>query len=250
MVRLVWAEVVKFRTTQVWLWMLLAAVTISALVTVGTLAPSDGVQTTDDVPNVFANANGALLSAFILGVLGVTTEFRYQTITPTVLQTPSRWAIVGAKLITYALAGFGYSAACLAVQLAIAVPWLNAKDVPFRISDPDLRRALLGLPLVFALFAVVGIGTGALLRNQVVAITAGLIFLLVIQNLIAVIPGVKHAYPYTPAGAVTSILFPSDDATIGDMQLLGPGGGVLVLLGWALVPAFIGAGYVMNRDIT
>jgi ABC-2 type transport system permease protein len=246
----VWAEYVKLRTTQVWFWLLLAAVLLSALVTVGTLAPSDGVQTTDDVPKLFANANGALLTTFVLGVLGVTTEYRYQTITPTVLGTPSRMAVVQAKLLTYALVGLIYSAACLAVQLAIAIPWLSTKDVAFRLSDPDLRRALLGLPLVFMLFAIIGIGTGALIRNQIVAITSGLIFLLVVQNLIAVIPGAKRSYPYTPAGAVTSILFPPEDATIGDVQLLGPLGGVLVLLGWALVPALIGAAYSMNRDIT
>jgi ABC-2 type transport system permease protein len=247
---LVRAEVAKLRTTQVWFWMLVAAMVLSALVTIGTLAPSDGVRSTDDVPKVFANANGALLTAFILGILGVTTEFRYQTITPTVLGTPSRWAIVGAKLITYALVGLAYSAACLAVQLAIALPWLSAKDVPFRFGDPDIRRAVLSLPLVFGLFAVVGIGIGALIRNQIVAITAGLIFLLVVQNIVAVIPGVKHSYPYTPAGAVTSILFPTDDATIGDAHLLSPAGGVLVLLGWAIVPAMLGAAYSMNRDIT
>ena len=39
---------------------------------------------------MFASSSTAYVVVFVLGVLAVTTEFRYQTITPTVLQTPSR----------------------------------------------------------------------------------------------------------------------------------------------------------------
>src|SRR5919198_228962 len=224
MIRLVHAEFVKLRTTQVWFWMLLGALGLSALVAIGSLASTGGVTTEDDVPDLFANANGALISVLVLGVLGVTTEFRYQTITPTVLATPSRWILVSAKLITYALVGLAYSLLCIGLQLAIALPWLSAKHIDFSLDDPDLRRALIGLPLVFALFAIVGIGTGALMRNQIVAVTVSLIFLLVVQNLIGVIPGVKRIYPYTPAGAVTSILYGQDEASPGGVQLLTPAG--------------------------
>jgi hypothetical protein len=248
--RLVHAEFVKLRTTQVWFWLLLGALALSGLVAIGSLASSAGVRSESDVPDLFADANGALISVFILGVLGVTTEFRHQTITPTVLATPSRSAVVAAKLISYAVAGVSYSALCEALQLTIALPWLSAKDIDFSLDDADLRRALLGLPVVFLLFALVGIGTGALVRNQIVAVTVGLIFLLVVQNVIGAIPKVKQAWPYTPAGGVTGILYAGDSARYNGVQAFGAAGSVAVLLAWALVPAIIGASISMNRDIT
>jgi ABC-type transport system involved in multi-copper enzyme maturation permease subunit len=248
-IHVVRAEFLKLRTTQVWFWMLALAVVAGSLIVVGGLA-SDSVHTARDIPDLFANANGTLLTAFVLGVLGITTEFRHQTITTTLLQTPSRWAVVAAKLFTYALVGLLYAAACAAVQLAIAVPWLSAKQIDFTLSDPDVGRAVFGPLLLFALFALIGIGVGALIRNQIVALVSGLVFILVINNIIPAIPVVKNSYAYTPAGAVTEILFPANENTPGDVHLLGSGGGVLVLLAWALIPALIGAGYSMNRDIT
>jgi hypothetical protein len=246
---LVRAEFLKIRTTQVWFWLLLAALAVSALIVIATMASAQGVISAADVPDVFATTNSASIVVFVLGILGVTTEFRYQTITPTVLATPSRWTLISAKMITYVILGALYALACLVVELAIAVPWLAAKNVPFNLGDPDLRRALLGLVLVLALLSIVGLGVGALIRNQIVAVTVGLVFLLLIQNIIVTIPYVRAAWPYTPSGAVTAILFHRSGAP-DDVSLLSPLAGVLVLLLWAFVPAVIGASYSMNRDIT
>src|SRR4051794_39293527 len=183
MIRLVRAEFVKVRTTQVWFWLLLAAVAIAVLAVLGGFL-SDGVSQKHDVPDVFATSNSASIALFVLGVLGVTTEYRYQTITPTLLTTPSRWALVTAKMIAYAILGMLYALVVIVVQLAMTLPWLAARNIPFDLHDPDLRRSIFGLFLVLALFGIVGLGVGALLRNQIVAVTVGLVFLLILQNII------------------------------------------------------------------
>jgi hypothetical protein len=248
--RLVRAEFVKVRTTQVWFWLLLAAIGIAVLAVLGGFL-SDGVATKSDVPDVFATSNSASIALFVLGVLGVTTEYRYQTITPTVLVTPSRWTLITAKMITYAVLGVLYALVVIAVQLAMTLPWLAARHIPFDLHDPDLRRSIFGLFLVLALFGIVGLGVGALLRNQVVAVTVGLVFLLILQNIIVAIPVVRQAWPYTPSGATISILYSAADASPdSEIHLLGPLGGVGVLLLWAFVPAILGAAFTLNRDIT
>ena len=248
MVRLIRAELLKLRTTQVWFWLLLASLAVGVLAAVAGVA-SD-VHEPADVALIFANANGGVIVAFVLGVLGITTELRYQTFTSAVLITPSRYAIVAAKLITYALVGAAYAVLGILVQLAIALPWLANRNIDFELSA-DVRRALVGLVITFALFALMGIGFGSLLRNQILAITLGLVFLLVIDNLIGAIPGVRHAFPYTPEGAMLSVLYPPDGDNHPDgVILLSWSGGVAVLLLWAIVPAMLGAAVTLNRDIT
>ena len=251
MLRLVRAEFVKVRTTQVWFWLLLASLGIAVLAVLGGFLSTGGVTTKHDVPDVFATSNSASIALFVLGVLGVTTEYRYQTITPTVLVTPSRWTLITAKMIAYALLGVLYALSVIVVQLAITLPWLAARNIPFDLHDPDLRRSIFGLFLVLALFGIVGLGVGALLRNQIVAVTVGLVFLLILQNIIVAIPVVRQAWAYTPSGATISILYRTEDASPdSEIHLFGPLGGVGILLLWAFIPAILGAMFTLNRDIT
>lgn len=251
MMRLIRAEFLKLRTTQVWFWLLMATVAVSGLLIVAQIAPSDGVRHPHQVPDMFASSSTAYIVVFVLGVLSVTTEFRYQTITPTVLQTPSRWAIVTAKMITYTIAGILYALVAVAVQLAVAVPWLDAKNVDIRFGSGPVQHAIVGSFAVVALFGIVGLGAGALMRNQIVAVVVGILFLLVLENVTLAIPGVRHVWPYTPAGASQAILHTtgSDHVTDG-VYLISTAGGVLVLVLWAVIPAIAGAAFTMNRDIT
>ncbi|MGH8961268.1 MAG: ABC transporter permease [Jatrophihabitantaceae bacterium] len=251
MVRLIRAEFLKLRTTQVWFWLFLAAIALSALFVIGPLASHNDVRTGADVAQMFASASIAYIVIFVLGVLGVTTEFRYQTITATVLATPSRWALITAKMISYAILGLLYAAVCLIVQLAIAIPWLSAKGIHYSLGSDQIPHALIAVFVVLALFGIVGLGAGALIKNQIVAVTVGVIFLVAIQNIFIAIPGVKHIYPFLPGGAVNAIVrVGSADSSVNGVHLMGVAGGVIVLLLWAFIPAILGASITMNRDIT
>ncbi len=104
--------------------------------------------------------------------------------------------------------------------------------------------------LVVALFGIVGLGFGALVRNQIVAVSVGVVFLLVIQNILPAIPGVKYAFPYMPGGAVAAIFTVVGSRDVNGATLFPPAGGVVLLLLWAFVPAILGAAFTLNRDIT
>jgi ABC-type transport system involved in multi-copper enzyme maturation permease subunit len=168
-----------------------------------------------------------------------------------VLLTPSRWAIVTAKMITYAIVGIGYALVAVLVQIAIAVPWLNTRNVSVDFGNGQVQHALLAVFGVLALFGIVGLGIGALLRNQIVAVVVGIVFLLVIQNVLLAIPGVKYAFPFMPAGGADAILLTNlQPGDFNGVTLFSPGVGVVVLLLWAFVPAILGARFTMTRDIT
>jgi ABC-2 type transport system permease protein len=253
MTRLVAAEFRKLLTTQVWFWMLVGTVVVAALLAVAQVAPSDGIRSEQDFPDLFAAfaSTPAYVLLFVLGVLGVTTEFRYQTITPTLLQTPSRWAVVTSKMITYAIVGVLYALVALVVEAVVGLPWLSAKNVDVHLHNGQVWHAIWGTFVVITLFGIIGLGIGALLKNQVVAVVVGILFLVVLENVLLAIPVVKHAWPYMPNGGVQAILRTSGDSdTANGVHLLSAGGGVIVLLLWAFVPAIIGASVTMNRDIT
>jgi hypothetical protein len=72
--------------------------------------------------------------------------------------------------------------------------------------------------------------------------------LLILDRILLLIPGVKYVYPYTLTGAVDAIA--GRDRRLNDVTLLHPGGGIAVLVAWALITAAVGAGITMNRDIT
>jgi hypothetical protein len=247
MIRLVRAEFLKLRTTQVWFWLLIAAIAITVVFVIASLAPHDAIKSDEDIYNVFTAGGTAYGISF---VLGVTTEFRYQTITSTVLATPSRWAIVSAKMITYAIVGAIYALICVIIQVAIALPWLSSKGWSTSLTSPHIPRTLLGVFAVVALFGIVGLGFGALVRNQIVAVTVGLIWLLILNGVLSIIPGVRVIFPYTPVGAINSVFNIVGDRSQTGYTLLTGAGGVIVLLLWAFIPAILGASLTMNRDIT
>lgn len=248
MTRLIRAELMKLRTTQVWFWLLLAALALAALLTIGPIASGD-INNSGDLADLFSGAATSYLPVFVLGVLGVTTEFRHQTITPTVLATPARWALVTAKMITYLLVGAAYAALCVLVQLAISVPWLSAKNIDVTLGSNNVPRALVSVFTVVVLFGIVGIGVGALVKNQIVAVTVGIIVIQVVNPLLGAIPKVRAVFPYTPFGGVSALLNTGARAADG-FTLLPHWGGAVVLTLWAFIPAAVGAAYTMNRDIT
>jgi ABC-2 type transport system permease protein len=252
MTGLIRAEYRKLKSTQTWFWLLLACVALTALLVIVQLATRTDLEGPGAVRDVFTSAYTAYVPAFVLGILAVTTEFRYQTITPTLLATPSRWRLITAKLISYALVGLVYALACLVVAVAIAVPWLGSKhDVDASFGHNNIWTALLGIAVIVTLYGLVGLGWGAFVRNQIVAVSVGLIYILIVEGLMQVIPYVRAVYKFLPGAGAQAIISPH--TTYGphnEYQLLGAWGGVAVLVAWALGLSILGAGWTMNKDIT
>ncbi len=253
MINQVRSEFRKLLTTQVWFWLLLASLALTGLLVWAQIGSQTDADLQAHVRDVFtAPYNpiiGAYTSAFVLGVLVITTETRHQTITPTLLARPSRWVVVGAKMITCGLVGIAYSLACTVLTLAMALPWLNSRGIDTSFGPNRVWTGLLAVFVIYVLFALFGLGFGALVRNQITAVTLGVLTLVLVQTILLIIPGVRKIYPFVPNGASASLLYPHED--LGDgISTLSVAGGVVVMLLWAFIPAIIGAGYTLNRDIT
>lgn len=171
MTALVRAEWTKL-FTRVWIGLLLGACVLTgafaALLTAFAGDPQSGlpgVGTETYERLAFATASNVVALFLILGIIGMTQEYRHRTATPTFLTTPHRGRVVVAKLVGYALVAVPLALAVLAVNYLVVVVHAGARGAVPSLTGDNLRVLVSsGLALVF--YAVIGVGLGALLRNQ------------------------------------------------------------------------------------
>jgi hypothetical protein len=253
--RLLRAELRKLLTTKLWWGMLLGALGFAALGVVGQIAsngttgnPTPPLSSPETQRSIVSSASSGYLFSIIVGIILTTTEFRHFTSRPTFLIEPRRGRVILSKLVVAAGVGLLYGLACAAVTVAIMVPWLGAKKVSIDWSSNDLLGILVRAIVVIAIYAVVGVGVGVLVRNQISAVIGAMAYLLVFETLIAIIPFVKDVYRFLP-GAAAQALIGAGGGRRGAPGLLDPLQGGLLLLAWGLALTVSGYLITVRRDI-
>ena len=249
--RLVAAEFYKLFATRLWLWLLLGSLAISALYASLAIGfadspgnPTPPLSTKEGQGTVFATAQGASTLVAVLGVIGLTGEFRHKTATATFLATPHRGRIVIAKLITYFVTGIGYAVLCFATVTAIAIPWLQAKNIEI-VMDGKVE-IFAGVVASIAMFAVVGVGIGALVRDQVATVVGLLIYLFVVEPILTRVSALEDWTRFLPGAAEDALT----QIVQTNQHLLGPWEGGVVLAAYGIVFAVAGTFFAMRRDVT
>lgn len=199
--------------------LLIAAVFISALstaVTVPILNVGSGgafgvsLETTMGVDSVYANAVSGYIFAIILGVLIMTGEFRHGTAVATFLTSPNRSLVVLAKI---AMASFaGMMLMIISTLAGFLAGWLALQSVENAASPSEnifTNMVLAGI-IAGAVLGIIGLAIGALIRNQLLAIVATLVYLFIIDPLILALE--PEAGKYLPTGLITAMLNVSIDA--------------------------------------
>jgi ABC-2 type transport system permease protein len=249
MIRLVRAEFTKLATTRVVYGMaaVMAAFAVLTVVAGMAYAGREGNPwLSADSLTMFVAAPVTLLSgaALLLGILGMTTEFRHQTVTQTFLVTPDRGRVVAAKLVAYSLAGIALALVTLAVTAAVATGWLAAKGITPSLADARLAR-IVGVALLGAgLCALVGVGIGALVRNQVAALVGTVVWVLIIEGLLMSLVNAPSLGKWLPSAPAAAAITSPGGAHLSRL------GGTLLLAAYALALAAAGTRLVVRRDIT
>ncbi|WP_409331633.1 ABC transporter permease subunit [Trujillonella humicola] len=250
---LVRSEWTKLFTTRTWLGMLLGACVLAggfaALFTA--LAGQDGaggpglpaVGTAQYEELVFSVAANASVLLLILGIIGMTQEYRHRTATPTFLTTPRRGRVIAAKVLAYAVVAVPMALAVLAVTVVVVLLYAGARGAAPSLAGDNLRT-LAASGLVLVVFTVIGVGVGALVRNQVGAIVGSLVYLNVIEPIVASIGALQGAYKWLPGGAVQAITSDFDAP-----DLLAAWQGAALLVAYGLVAAFVGTVLASRRDV-
>jgi ABC-2 type transport system permease protein len=249
MIRLVRAEFTKLRTTRL-IYGVAAAMAAFAVLTVVVGATAAGQQgnpplSADSLPMLVAGPVTLLAgAALLLGILGMTTEFRHQTVTQTFLVSPDRGRVVAAKLVAYPLAGIAIALTTLAVTATVGVGWLAAKGIMPSLLDARLAR-IVGVALLgAALCGLVGVGVGALIRNQVAALVGTAVWILIVEGLLMSLVNAPSLGKWLPSAAAAAAITSPGGAHLSRLA------GTLLLAGYALALAAAGTRLVVRRDIT
>jgi ABC-2 type transport system permease protein len=248
--RLIGAEMRKLFSTRAWLWLAGAAMALTALyvvlsITLSHLAgsPALPLDTAAGQRTLLQDGSAAEPFAAVLGALAVTGELRHRTAVFTFLATPRRARVLVAKLATNAILGGAFGAICTGLTLAVALPWLAERGIHVNLADHAIPATLIGVVAATAIFAVIGVGFGALVANQLACIVALLVYLLLLDPLLLNIGGAWHTYlPGAAADALTHV-------TQIHSHLLPAWQGGLVLLAYGGALAVAGTLALDKRDL-
>jgi hypothetical protein len=237
------AELLKLRTTRTFAALVGAATVLSLLIV--TLAATTGsVATPADIRSNLNAANPSGLLTLLLGAIGMTAEWRHRTITSTVLAAPARVRLLAAKTLAYTLAGMLLSLLVTLAIMLVGTLLLSARGAP-ALGVADLADLLWRSLLIAALFGALGVGLGAIVRNQIATVIGiVLMFFFLEPLLLALAPEVGRFAPFT--GAPNGILGGFD---LPNGELLAPGIAVAVSIAWVSATFAAGAALLRRRDL-
>jgi ABC-2 type transport system permease protein len=186
---------------------------------------------------------GLSIAQALVGVIGVqliTQEFRF-TLRPTFSAEPRRQRVMAAKAITITAGGMVIGAIAVPTGLLIGGSLLKARDFPFEYGGPGFWRATIGAVVVTAIYGLIGLGLGAVLRSPAAAITLYVVWVMLVEGIVyAVVPKVGQYAPFQ-AGAQLSSIEPIEPG-------LGALWGGLLFAAFAIVLVVTGTVLVTRND--
>lgn len=246
MTRLLGAELFKLRTTRTFYGLTGGCIALVLLITLlasllGKPGPNEPVMR-----NLMGLAGLAQAFALVLGVLAITTEFRHGTITPTLLVVPRRTRLLLAKLGASALTGVVLGLVVTIAVALIVAGITSARDIDDNATTSQVLHMVAGGTLAVGLFALIGLGLGAIVRNQVGAIIGALVYMLIVEPLSNLIPTFGDWVAKYGLGGTSGAL----SQTSGGDNVLAQVPGGLLLAAYAAILLAIGIVLVNRRDVS
>jgi ABC-2 type transport system permease protein len=237
------AELLKIRSTRTTIGLALGMIVLILLFALlsGLLIKVRHLTSSQDQLGLLALGSFAGIFSALAGIMLITSEYRYGTIRPTFLFTPRRSRVLGAKLAAGLLAGLALGIAGEALGFGIGYVILDARGIPYAPGTGQTALVLGGTVAAIALWGAIGVGLGAIVRNQVGAIVALLAWGFVVENLLqAFVPSVGQ---FAPGNAENGL------SGLTGKHLLTPAAGAATLIAWTAALAAIGAALAARRDV-
>ena len=137
--------------------------------------PGGGYPTTV-IEQSLAGAFAALIAIVVIAVMYFTSEYRRGLIRITLAATPSRGQVLAAKAVVAGGAAFAVGVVASIFCIAVGTPREKAQGLfILPVSAFTEVRVIVGTGLMLAIMAVLAVSLGALLRRSAIAITIGIV---------------------------------------------------------------------------
>jgi ABC-2 type transport system permease protein len=238
MTTLIRGELIKAITTRTIFAYAAMAVVLAVGQVLASLLPAWGdLMSQDDKKEALG---GLPLLVLLLAIVGAAGEYRHRTAAPAALVAGrDAGRLLVARAGAYAVAGAAVAALATVITLAVGLPLLADRPGPV-VSAGDVALIAGGSLVAAALLAVFGVALGALVRNQVAAVTGTLIVIFVVLPLVQALSGT--ILDVTPFGAAQGV------AGAG-LTTLSTGAAAVVLVSWTLVALVAAVVGERRRDI-
>jgi ABC-2 type transport system permease protein len=227
-----WRKLFSQRAT----WITLAAGQLLILAGVSGLLSRDHAGMPDLAARAVSHVGLVSLLSMMIGILAVAGEYRHKTIVETLLTTPRRHRVVTAKLVVAAAVALLFAIVGAALAVAAAALWLSGKGG--LTVDSALWQTIGGDIAWNVLFAALGVGLGAAVRNLAAAVGVALAWIAVVEGVIGQLIG-DSAARWLPFNAGMAL------GRVGSTDTLGQPAAAAIVAAYAL--ACVVAGYLLTE---
>jgi len=199
------SELRKLTTTRTVRWLTLGVVgmALMAVTSVSGGSAAEYAKPLTEQQFFFLNTFSRLL-LIVLGIRMVTDEFRYGTAVPTFIAAPNRTLVVASKVVVAGAAGLVMAALGQAAMFGSATAVFSMNGQELELGARGVQ-GLVGGVLAGGLWAAIGVGVGAVVRNQVVAIVGSFVWLMALEEIVRVKMGDLGGFLPGQAGFATAL---------------------------------------------
>jgi len=246
---LIYAELLKVRTTR------MLAGTVGVVLLIATALPIfyGAAAGSGDLPSLDPASLAGMLTApsrlaggavLLIGLLASAGEFRHRTVYTTRLAEPRPLRVLAAKLAAMTVIGLAVGVAVDIVAAGAGGAVLAHHGLAIEPFSHGIPRLALVMPLVLALYGVLGVAIGAVLRSTTAAVGATLIWAFVVEAILPGVTRIPELANWLPTGALREVL--NTQPTAGQ---LAPLAAATLLLGYAALLVATSAALDRRREL-
>ena len=257
------AELRRIATTKLW-WIVLICIFVlsagyAALPAAVVLLQSNaGVASSPFAdPGIIRSIynGGNVLSrilAMVVGIATVGSEYRYGTLASSYLATPHRMRMLLGKAAALLIFGVIFGIASVAAGMLVSIPFVLGNAGTFLLDQPETWRSIILGVSSIALWTLIGMGIGILIKNMLVALVVGILVGFLVEPIVSVVFFLKkwdQLLNLMPSGATNAMLEITSPVLFAGHNPAPWWLAALVLAAWCLLPALAGVLSATRRDV-
>ena len=257
------AEIRRISTTKLWWLVLLAIFVLSAgyaalpavVALFGSRVGVAGTPFAD--PGIIRSIynGGNVLSrilAMVVGSVAAGSEYRYGTLASSYLATPRRVKLLLGRAQALLIFGMIYGITSVAAGMLVSVPFVRVHGGTFLLNEGATWRSIILGVCSIALWTLIGMGLGILIKNMLIAVVVGIILGFLIEPTVSIVFLLKswdQLLNLMPSGATNAMLEITSPVLFAGHHPAPWWLAALVLVAWCLLPALAGVLSAVRRDV-